>query len=126
MNKDSTGDTVVIEGRYSYFLRTYSSAKDSALTFKSALSDAGDSARLENHNTEWYFALDSAEANGASPYDFISIFNNGTPVVALYPSKDHRIHLCTMWLEVNDSYLGELLRPQGSTLKEYHAIFDYR
>jgi hypothetical protein len=128
MNNDPLGDTVIINSGNSYFLRVYSHGRDSSLSFQSALAVTSGTAnaQLETFYTFWNFAFDSTETAGVSPFDLLNITNDQTPTVALYPSKDHRIQKCTFWLELSDGYLGEILRPQASTDKEFYAFFVYK
>lgn len=115
--------TVHFDKGYSYLLACFANGRDSALTLDAITHGGGLVA--EQLRTQWYFALDPAQAELVDPYKYPSIANNGNALCALYPATDLRISRATIWLELSDELLNELNRPQGSSLQQFTLRFTY-
>lgn len=121
---DSLADSIIADGDHSYFIAAFTSRVDSALTLSNLVNGKP---FAEQHRAQFYFGLDSTEAQGVSPYDFMNIVNfSGNTITPLYTPKDTRISKFTIWLEVYDNMLNVLFRPQGTALMEVHGRFVYK
>ncbi|MBD3317972.1 MAG: hypothetical protein GF344_19480 [Chitinivibrionales bacterium] len=118
---------VTIDKGYSYFVAAKTDSVDTAMSFESAAGSGGQPSKkyTENHLTQWYYELYGKELNKVSAYDYMNIVNMQNMVEPLYPALDARVQGATIWLQVYDQYLGERLRPEGSTLKEVYVRFEY-
>lgn len=114
---------IEIDKKCSYFVAGFAGKADSSLTIQSALRNGP--ATTEGFRTQWYFQLDPKEIEGVSPYSFMNIKNRGNFIDKLYPPLDDKIQAFTLWLEVSDSLLDEINRPQGSIVQEVQGRFKY-
>jgi hypothetical protein len=55
----------------------------------------------------------------------MNIKNRGNFIDKLYPPADEKVKTFTLWLEVSDSLLDEINRPQGSIVEEVQGRFNY-
>ncbi len=129
-------DTLFVEPGYSYFI-----AVDSGMYNNNDLRDSGSlidgSGKLvigpETYFSQWFFRHPPKEEEIVNVKDqmkiettsfFLGAFT-GAPIEPLYPPKDKRITEATLWVQVWDLFLGEKLRPYGSSLCEMKVYFKY-
>ena len=114
---------VEIDRKCSYFVAGFAGKPDSSMTVQAALQNGP--ATTEALLTQWYFQLHPKEIAGVSPYDYMNINNMGNFIDKLYPPADEKVKTFTLWLEVSDSLLNEINRPQGSIVEEVQGRFEY-
>jgi hypothetical protein len=119
---DNSADPVIeIESGYSYFLEAFSdNSIDTSLTTSGAPA-------VEKHYAYWQFGLNREEAGGVHHSEYMDIgkVTRGGPS-KLTPPSNRNIKRFTLWVTVNDEVIGELNRPEASTLKEISGRFTYR
>ncbi|MBN1578326.1 MAG: hypothetical protein JW913_17325 [Chitinispirillaceae bacterium] len=124
-------DTVLIDEGYSYFAIIDTgvfrgvSQLDSAATL---LESNGISTILgyskEDFFVQWFYDYLDAEAYSIGVNDRL-IIAGGSPLATLLPPRDDRIRTIRLWAQLYDSFLGESMRPFGSTLREAKLHFEY-
>lgn len=116
---DIVSDTILFDNGKSYFLFTNSNMPDTSKTFFGTLG-------VEKHRYEWFFALSKQEVAGIDYTYQMKIDNtNKLSIATLSPPKTNAIKSVILWVQVNDMFSNERLRPSGSSIVEKEIFFKY-
>lgn len=126
-------DTIMIDSGYSYYVSVDSGFVAGAFQKDSATSLLEDketkeegSVSLENYYTHWYYEMDKEETELVPNYkDYMVINSSGNFMDNLYPPLDTRITKATLWVQIYDYFIGELLRVSGNGIHETSIYFKY-
>ncbi len=113
---------IMIDTGFTYFVVAFTSNTDQSLTLEGVPSGRWST---EVINTMWYYSQDDSQTQNVTSSEYLNIVNMKNEICELYPPKDARIKDFTVWLEVSDELLGEMYRPQGSSLLEFCGKFSY-
>ncbi len=113
--------TLLIDKDYSYFVRVFTNLPDTTRTLTD-LTNGG--FHYENLYTKWFFAMDSVEMKDISTDDYMNIKGDELMECLLPPAKE-KIKKFTIWVQVYDSMIDEILRPSGSQIMEARGVFSY-
>jgi hypothetical protein len=119
--KSGPEKTIIIDKDYSYFVRVFTNLPDTTRTLTD-LSNGG--YHTENLYTKWFFAMDSVEMSGISTDDYMNI-KGDEMIESLLPPAKEKIKKFTIWVQVYDSMIDEILRPSGSQIMEARGVFSY-
>ncbi|KMQ51170.1 hypothetical protein CHISP_1876 [Chitinispirillum alkaliphilum] len=114
---------IVVENGYSYFIAAFSSNYDSTITMEGYQS--GNSWIKEAHRTRWKYNLAEDQTSDVATNRLMNIAVTGNKISQFFPPSDRRVENAIIWLELYDYVMGEIFRPDGSDLREYHVRFVY-
>jgi hypothetical protein len=128
-------DTLAVQEGFSYFLAVDSGVfkgadlRDSGTTLDEG---GGRTCAPETWFTQWFLKPEGDGAAAAAPEDLPAVLSTrilnralGAPADPFIPPADRRITSMDLWVQVFDSYLGERLRPYGSTLTAMKLYLKY-
>lgn len=125
-------DTVLIDSGYSYYVSVDSGyvagklQKDLATSLLEDSTGSDGSVSYETFYTQWYYEMDKDEMDLVPNYkDHMVINSSGNFMDNLYPPLDTRITKATLWVQVYDYFIGEMLRVSGNGLHEANVYFKY-
>lgn len=126
-------DTILIDSGYTYYVSVDSGfvagklQKDSATSMLEDIETGEEgSVSLETFYTHWYYEMDKSETDLVLDYnDHMIINSSGNFMDVLLPPLDTRITNATLWVQVYDFFIGELLRVSGNGIHETKIYFKY-
>jgi hypothetical protein len=83
-----------------------------------------DSIGVEGYNYTWFYNVDSVQ--GIDPQRSIIISNDSRQYYEeLLPPLDDRVKNVTLYLNMYDSFTGDVNRPTGTSLFSFNCVFTY-
>jgi hypothetical protein len=126
-------DTILVDTGFLYYAAadsgwiTYTSPagqRTLAISLDRALYATTDSIGVEGYNYTWFYNVDSVQ--GIDPQRSIIISNDSRQYYEeLLPPLDDRVKNVTLYLNMYDSFTGDVNRPTGTSLFSFNCVFTY-